>query len=203
MCGRPVPPRTPRLSDSSRCLTSISITDIHKSLQPRYSKYDWLKLFSASTERKGLLQTLHNRSKEFTDLCRNLCACCITVVRDGDGNVFGSCTDVPCGQFEIKVCSPNTFLFKVGGTETQTYDLRGTPATTETSLPICIGLRQPNGVFSFQVYSEIERGSSARTYSFQNPLLSTYSNFAIESLEVYVVVPHDLCQYWSERMKRT
>lgn len=202
MCGRLVPLRTPRLSDDSRCFTSLNITEIHHSIRTCFSEYDWLKLFSASSERKSSLETLYRRGREFMNICETLCGGCITVVRDVEGNVFGCYTKFPWELLENKICHADAFIFKVEEFETKIYKLRSGIRTMQQAYPEYISFQDENGLFPFLIHALIERGSSRPSNSFGNPHLSLYTDFAIEALEVYVIVPHDLCKHWAKRMKR-
>lgn len=201
-CGRPIPPATPRLSHASKCLNSVKITDIHLALDPKCRNHVWVKIFSASSQRRSLLNTYYRRYTEFEELCNSCVDGCMSVVRDKNGAVFGCCTSYPWTEKSISVVENGVFVFKVEDDETKIYNLRSGEDIITVTLSDCISVDEVLGTTVFEINSSLEDGFSSSSYSFGSPQLSSESYFDVETIEFYFVVPFRIHELWADRTRR-
>lgn len=191
--GRSTSQSTPTLSHTSRCLERVNITHIHRGLPRRCGNLAWLKLFSASSRRRSSLDTYFNRCTDFQELYGHYCEGCVTAVRDTNGAVFGCYTSKPWENVGYVNNDKRSFLFKVQENETNLYNMGHGECAIQDSGSEYISLRDGNGKCVLNITSAVEHGFSWPSQLFHSPKLSSQTNFTIENLEIYFLVPFEIC----------
>mmetsp|Transcript_37327 Transcript_37327/g.60691 ORF Transcript_37327/g.60691 Transcript_37327/m.60691 type:complete len:804 (-) Transcript_37327:58-2469(-) len=167
----------PQLLDSTETLTKTHVSKLETSLPTSYHGYDWALAFSTSKHGADINDFYRLASKHDASLL---------IIKDTDGGIFGGFCATPwkksTGGY---VGSGECFVFTL---EPEFNAYRWSQSNSYFMLPNedSLSMGGGGGVFGIFIDEDLQTGQSESCETFNNPVLSSTTDFEIQSMELWV-----------------